>query len=250
MRPLNKPIIGYDNLLTLYNVYAGTGTDPQNAYDWATNTKWIANDTNFIAVTNISVGEKVNYLALGANTLSDVAGSIKLEWYDGFIWQAVLGAEIIPTDHKPTIVFFNTCEHIQYRVIVSTNGSPASISLVSFGEFLEFPIGIQNDFGSPEFAPQDKKYQSTSESGEIVGMTTIRSGVGDTISIMHLKRDWVRAKFLPFQIHTRTGGFFFVWCHAQAPNDVAYCLSNETPRAQYTRGGYASVSIPYKGVRE
>jgi hypothetical protein len=245
------PIIAYDNLLThADSTTTGTGTDPENAYDWRQDDVWTTLAASGELEADLgATTETANYYAISTHDLFTNGATVKLRYWTGGAYADVPGSSFTPVADVAFVVPFEPVESTKFKLVVTTGGTAAQIAVASFGEYLEMEQGLQNGYSPPRFARRDTVLNNRSQGGKFIGRSLIRTGTSGTLSFKTLDEQWLRNNVDPFILASRTQGWFFLWNPLGRPEEAAYCWTSSTPNpAQTGGGGFTAVSIAYEGV--
>lgn len=243
------PIIGYNNRLEEGTV-AGDGTDKQNAYDWFTHDAWITGAGSGYLEVTLASPAPVDYLAVARHTIFTQGGAVKLQHDPGGGYVDLPNSIYTPPDDSPFMVIFDAVTSTKFKLVVSGLAAAAELAVVSFGARLQLERGAQAGFTSPMWGRRDTIRPATSEGGEMIGRSLIRTGSSGQLALAHLTESWLRAYFDPFVQHAREKPWFFLWNGQDYPTEVALLQTTSTPRPEYEDRGRQSVTISYEGIAE
>jgi hypothetical protein len=251
MSLLEYPIIGYENLLTEGTV-VGSDTNPENAYDWLAYDSWETSATGGNLALTLGSAQSADYFAFHGHDLDEVAGAgqIKLQYDPGGGLTDIPETIITPSDGRTTLVTFGARSSTSWKVIVSGNTAAANIALIAFGTRLDLEQKFWTGFEPVVMARKDVIQPVTSEGGNQLGRSLIRTGISGTIPLSHLSPSWVRDNLDDFLIHQQTKGFFLQWKPDLYPDEVAWCWTDNTPRPMNMSPKKMSADITFQGLTE
>lgn len=243
------PIIGYNNRLTEGTV-TGNGTNPENAYDGLTYDAWITPSSNPYLEVTLPSAARVDYYAVSGHDLKTQGAIVKLQYDPGGGLVDVPGSIKTPVDDTAFMQLFTPVESTKFRFVIGGISASAQLAVVNIGERLELQRGLKEGFTSPLFGLRDVLRPATSETGESLGTSLIRSGVSGDINIEHLDDAWVREHLVPFIEHDRRRFWFFAWNARDYPEEIAFVKATASPRPEYESPGRQRVSFSYQGRTE
>lgn len=250
--PETLPLIGYDNLLEQGTITAVNWTDEENAYDWLTyDVATSADNATCTIETDIGgAGASCNYLAIHGHTIGTVGIAVKLEYWTGAAYADVPQASVSPSDDSTIFITFPSVSATKFRLSLTTVGVAVTIAVVSFGEYLELERGCKSGFTPPTMSRVDRIMGLTSQGGQLLGRSLVRTGVTGAISLADMTEQWVRDNLDDFIEHTQEKGWFLQWNHADRPSETGYCWTTKTPQPTYSQPGFMSARIDYQGLTE
>ena len=248
---------GYENLIPLGLIITATdkpGYEKENAYDWFTYTWWQSPDSDTAKFSvDFAEDQTVDYFGIASHNLNDIGGQVKFEYYDESLpgWIAVL-SPTTPQTNAPIFRVFDTVTAKLFRFTFSGYvGASPLVGVLSFGEAMELPEGIQAPFTPPPFAYDDKIFNSSSSTGQFLGRSVERYGQKIKIVQKNLDPEWLRENWRDLIMMLGTQPFFYSWNQELAPKDAAYAwLDDKLPKAQYTNPIHAEFSVDCRALHE
>jgi hypothetical protein len=242
------PIIGYHDLLVDGTV-SGDGTNPENAYDQRTDDAWATGAASGYLETVLGSADTCDYMAVVGHTLATRSATIKAQYWTGAAYSDIPGATATPTADTAFMVLFpQSVSTTKFKIVVTTDGSAATLAVVQLGNRLNLQRGIRGGYSSPRFARDDQYYNAITVGGKLTGRSLISSGVSGTLQLSNLDSEWVRTDLEAFLTASRTRGWFVMWHPDEYDDEVAYCYTTGTPRPSEQLGAFANCSIGYVGV--
>jgi hypothetical protein len=246
-----KPIIGYHNLLN--DVGAVIVGDPTtvvaNAYDGLTYDYWTTGAAGGTITLTLPDARGADYFAFFAHTLHYQNGTIKLQYNVGAGWVTITETEVTPGVARPVMKTFDMVYASQWRVVI-TNDAAVNLGMVAFGERLDMQRGAYVGVTPLHMARSDTILNNTTQNGQFLGRSLIRTGISGSIQFELLTAAWVRLKLDAFILHARTKAFFIAWYPSRYPDEVAVCWTTDTPQPNNSRRRHMSMQLAYEGRAE
>lgn len=244
-----QAVIAYDNVFARGTLAASSspdGGEAENAVDGFTWDFWApAGAGPHTLVVDLGSAEAVDYLAFHAQNLADTSGSITLaRSSDGSSWTDVSGPHS-PTDNTPVLVLFSSVSYRYYRISMTGEGS--MLGVVQAGQRLTLPEGIFVGAEPPQLNPDDEILNSSSEGGQFLGRSLIRSGASDKIKQDRVTQEFARGDWADFAEHARLRPFFYGWRTEDYPLEVMYAWSRGGSKVQQGTNGFMSVELAIEG---
>ena len=255
-----SPRIGYQNLFeSASSVSASSeasGYEGSNAYNWDTASYWKPSSTGtFYLTATMAAATDADYFAIYAHNLHTYGASVKLQYStNGSSWSDATSSQA-PSTGRPIFVSFDTISAGWWRIELVTNSGPAQIGFASFGEALIFPWGMRVGFSPATLSRYSDVMNSTSEGGQLLGRSLLRSGARNTIECKLVTPTWARESWLPFIQHAEIKPFVFSWNWTSYPNEAAFCFTDgQIPPVTYSTytgdGGRMDVRLPVNALIE
>jgi hypothetical protein len=132
---------------------------------------------------------------------------------------------------------------------VRFTGAAPNVAVINIGLALAMQRAIYQGHTPLTLSRVSEIISNTSEGGQYLGRSLIRSGTQTDASYQHLKAAWYRQYFDPFVKAARTKPFFFAWRPQTFPSEVGYMWTNGdiAPTNSGPRD-YMSVSIQMSGI--
>jgi hypothetical protein len=163
-----------------------------------------------------------DYLAVAAHDLADNDATIVLQYSDnGSSW----------TDaHDPVTLLNNDTiyrtfdfeAHDWWRINMS--GGVSRIGAVSFGKQVTLP-GVRSGFNPIVLSKESEVLNQTSEGGQLIGKSVIRTGKKGSISLTNMEANFVRQHWPLLSAAIETGSFFFLAEDDNFPDEAVFCWS-------------------------
>lgn len=242
-----KPTIGYDNLL-LQGTVTANGSNGANAYDWFQDSVWTTAAATGTLESNIGSSVPCDYYAISTHNLYTRSATVKLQYWTGAAYSDVAGSSRTPTSNDCLFVPFFSVSATKFQLVVTTDGTAATLGVVSFGKRLDLAEGLQNGYTPPRFARRDDLYNNMSQNGKFIGRSLVSTGVTGDMNITNVDEEWMRINMDPFITASRTQGWFLLWNPLEKPLEAAYCWTTATPAPQQIGAQLTSIQITYEGT--
>lgn len=244
-----QAVIAYDNVFargTLTASSSPAGGEAENAVDGLTWDYWQPSGAGPHTLTvDLGAAESVDYLALHAQNLATSLGSITLERSaDGMAWTTVSGPHS-PTDTAPLLFLFEAVSYRYYRVTMT--GSVSQLGVLQAGARLTLPEGIFVGESPASLNPRNEIMNSTSEGGQFLGRSLIRTGVTNSIKQDRVSQEFARNDWQAFADHAQLMPFFYAWRVDDYPLEVMYAWSRGDSQVQQQGNGFMTVEIAIEG---
>ena len=178
----------------------------------------------------MGVGQEVtaDYCCIAAHTLGTAASNLTLtiEYLNPplvspSVWNPIISNASI-SDDSPIFAIFRPVTAIGFRITINGTTAPR-IGVVRFGQALQMPQPLYAGHTPLILSRQTTMRSNKSTTGEFLGRTRLRNARSTEIGWTHLRADWVREYWLPFQFAMEQDPFFLAWRPITFPNDVGYC---------------------------
>jgi hypothetical protein len=219
----NKPLIGYQSIVTSTNVTASTqaaGFPASSVANPLTAERW--KPTALPATLTIDAGAAVDvdYFGMASHTFATNGCVITISYStDGITYTDISDAS--PGDGKPLLFVFNEITARYWRVTITGDAVP-SLGVLYIGQLLECQRGIYGGHTPVTMGRKTRVIRNKTEGGQFAGISIITEGVQTSIELKHLTADWYRENFEPFVIAARGKPFFFAWRANDYPYEVGY----------------------------
>lgn len=242
------PIIGYDNLLTQGTVTAN-GSNGANAYDWMQDDVWTTAAATGTIESDMGTSTACDYWAISTHTCATRSCTVKMQYWTGAAYADIAGSSRALTGTDVTVfVPFSKTFATKFQMVITTDGTAATVGVVSFGARTELQYGIKPSYAPPRFARRDEIYNNISQGGKFLGRSLVRTGVTGTLNMTDIPEGYMRTDIDPFITASRTQGWFLLWNPADYPDEAAYCWTTGTPMPEQTGAQLTNVTIDYEGV--
>lgn len=167
----------------------------------------------------LDTAEEVNYFGIAAHTLGTNSTAIKAQYHDGTSWVDI--DETLPADDSTIMFIFDNVFSSRFRVYLTGSAVP-KIGVIYIGKLLEMQRAIYGGHSPINLSRITVTRPNSSERGQWLGRSIVRSGLTGDFSWSNLTAEWYREYFDPFVEHARTKPFFIAWRPATFPKEVAY----------------------------
>jgi len=231
-QPLTHARIAHSGNWLAGGTVAASTTDADYFADGPTNSltyeKW--KPTSLSATWEYDHGSaaECDYCVIGAHTMGTNGNTLQIQYYNGSSWTGVIPSTAITTD-MPIMAIFGAQTRQRWRIQVS-NGTAPSIGVIKFGSALQMPQAIYGGHSPVDLARQTVLRTNISETGEFQGRSKIRATMQGAFDWTHIKADWVRTNWRPFQLAIETEPFFIAW-RPETFSEVALCYTTQSPTA-------------------
>ena len=244
-----QAVIAYDNVFargTLTASSSPVGGEAENAVDGLTWDYWQPTGAGPHTLTvDLGAAEPVDYLALHAQNLATTLGSLTLEGSaDGAAWTTVSGPHS-PADTAPLLFLFAAVSYRYYRV--SMTGAGSRLGVLQAGTRLTLPEGIFVGVAPASLNPRNEILNSTSEGGQFLGRSLIRTAVSETIKQDRVSQSFARNEWRAFADHAALRPFFYAWRANDYPLEVMYAWSRGDAQTSQQGNGFMSVELAIEG---
>lgn len=193
----------------------------------------------------------VDYVGIAAHTLGTEVATVKPQWSDDdSMWNDITDvAAHSPDDDSPILFLFAAESHRYWRIHVSGTAVP-SIGVVYIGAALAMPRPIYGGHSPLDLSRTTVIRPHSSERGQFLGRSIIRSGFGTDFSWQHLTPAFYRDEFELFVEDARRFPFFLAWRPQTFPESVGYVWTGQDikPSNMGIGQGLMQVSISVEGL--
>jgi hypothetical protein len=245
MLPFTHSRIGYRSIGQGRNPVASSSTPgfpASNANNYTTFEFW--RPAAMPATWRIDAGgaEECDYIGV----VGDVIGrGVAVEYsFDNASWFVAL--EFLPTRQVSMGLFQpRTARYWRARF----TGSVPTVAVIFIGKALAMQRPIYVGHSPLSLSRTTEVTTNTSEKGQYLGRSIVRTGVKSSAEFKNLKSSWYRSHFDPFVIAARVQPFFFAWRPASFPNEVGYVWTDDdiAPENSGPRD-FMSVSFSFTGI--
>jgi len=211
-----------------------------------------------------AVSAAVDYCCIAAHTLGDNFISVTVQYSNnGTDWTDV--ATGTPQDNSPIMFIFDPITAPHWRVYLeggfpetptlilnfetgvygvdTLDSQAATIGVCRFGSAMQMPQALYGGLEPLIFARKTVMKSNITTTGEWVGRSRVRNQLGTTFNWEHLKADWMRANWLPFEKASETEPFFLAWRPASF-GEVGYCyIDGHNPPSNMGIKSYMAASL-------
>lgn len=170
-----------------------------------------------------SSNQTIDYCCIGAHNMGTSGSTLTIEYESApAVWTPLVNAVTI-ADDSPVFAIFRPVTGSAFRITVNGATAPR-IGVVRFGTAMQMPQPLYGGHTPLRLARQTTMRSTKSTTGEFIGRTRIRNARSTDIGWTHLRADWVRDNWLPFEIAMEEDPFFLAWRPVTFPDDVGYCF--------------------------
>lgn len=190
--------------------------------------------------------ETANYIGIAAHTLGDSVTTVYAEYWNGTAWVEI--DSTLPGDNSPIMFIFADLTRQKYRIRLTGSVIP-KIGVIYIGKTLDMQRGLSGGNPHITLSRVTRITNSSSETGQFLGRTTIPMGSTAGWSWTALDPAWYRANFDPFVSHARSKPYFIAWRPVDYPNEIGYVwtASDIHPTNMGVRD-FLSVSLNAEGL--
>jgi hypothetical protein len=250
--PLTHARIGYDNIVPSATVTATSAetiwpvdsVQRENTFE-----RWQPTSGNGSITIDNGTAKSADYIGIAAHTLGASSSMVTVEHSsDNSSWTTI--ETVSPADSSAIMVIFAEVTDRYFRVSVAGSTAP-QIGVIYLGMALAMERAIYSGHTPVTLGRMTEKRPTKSESGQFLGMSTIRKGLQTNFSWNNLKADWYREYFDPFAKHARTKPFFIAWRPSKFPREIGYCWStNDITPSNMGVLDYMDVSMSVEGYAD
>ncbi len=244
--PTDNPsgaLILYENLLTSED----DGGNRANALTPTTYDRWTDDAGNMIGSFQLTAPTIINSIGIAAHNLGGKQTTFTVQTAETIDGARTDQGSITPTDDKPLLFTFDPVLAAEVRIEGILNGSDSlrEIGVVYAGNALQMPRNIYGGH-SPINLSQKTEYQSVeSESGQFLGRTIIRKGLGTTFNWQFLDDEFYRNEFQLFVESARALPYFIKWRPDFYSDEVVYGETNQDIQPVNMGGGHRLMSVSF-----
>jgi hypothetical protein len=248
--------IGYENLVTIYNVATTSeqsGYPITNLANDSTSSKWKSNDASSIQYITVTLGgHAVDYIAIAGHNLSSASCAIVIEGQvsESGAWVSLISA-FTPASDRPIMKVFSSVTLYAIRLKITPAGTKKPEAAVIYvGSVMLLPRNIYVGHTPIPYGRGIEAVNGLSESGAFLGRIIRGTAYGSTVSIKNMTPEWYRSTFELFMGAAKTSAWFYAWRLVDYPMEVGYCwVKNGVPVPENSGPkGLMSVSFDIQGV--
>ncbi len=253
-RPLTHARIGHATITRTGTLSASgeqVGFDADSALNSLTYEFW--KPDALPATWRIDAGSavSVDYIGIAAHTFFTEGASVKPQWSDNdSAWNDITGISThTPTDDGPILFLFASESHRYWRIEVTGTTIP-SIGVVFIGVVLAMLRPIYGGHSPLDLSRTTVIRPQTSERGQFLGRSIVRSGFHADYSWANLTPAFYRSEFELFVADALQFPFFLAWRPVTFIESVGYVWTGQdiTPTNMGTGKGLMQVSISVSGL--
>lgn len=227
--------IGYINYCTDGTASAfseAAGFEADSVLNALTYERWKPTTPSWIII-NLGAKKEINYVAIGAHTLSGIAYSIQYS-SDGSNY--ITAKNTTATDDNAIFATF-ALKNVQYiKINVGTTyiNSDTAIGVVYAGTYLEMPIEFTSGMDVPSLSRNTEYRTNKSESGQWLGRSITRQGHKNRFSWDYIPLSTYVTNIEPFSVSAQTNPFFIQWSPDNYPTQALYCWTDTDIKPKLT----------------
>lgn len=198
-----------------------------------------------------SAAVSVDYIAIAAHTMGTDGASVKPQWSDNdSAWNDITGISAhAPADDGPILFLFASEAHRYWRLQVTGSTLP-SLGVIFIGAALAMERPIFGGHSPFDLSRTTVIRPTTSERGQFLGRSIVRSGFNAEYSWSHLTPSFYRDEFDLFVADALEFPFFMAWRPLGFPESIGYVWMGQDirPTNMGIGQGLMSVSISVTGL--
>jgi hypothetical protein len=243
VNPLNTPIFGIDNVVTIANVSSTseqTGFPIGNVATPETHVRWRANPapaTDEYVTVLIDREDPLDYLAVAVHNFGSAQIPVSVDGATELIGSSVedfnwteLVQDSIPADDAPLIFRFTPQSLMAIRLRMQPGLAAPFASVIYAGKLLVADRGTHTSHTPITLGRTTRTTNAKSENGQFLGRITLSESNQTTFALKCLRDAWYTAHMNPFIVRAQETPFFFAWKPQQRPADVGYCTLRNDPQ--------------------
>lgn len=255
----DSPIIGYDNLVTIGNVFATTAElDKPVTFiaNPATHLRWQAgagspSSDEYLTVI-LDTPETVDYMGIAVHNFGSGSMPVSVEGQSelGDPWVEIITDLLLPNDGP---VIFRFTEQSLYAIRLRIQGNLSGVSpflaVMYVGKLLVLQRRIYVGHTPIPYGRRLSVANHRSISGAFLGRIILGETRQTSVALKNLTPSWYRSYFEPFLVFADEGPFFFAWRPGDYPLEVGYCWLMDDSRPQnQLPNGMMQVDMNLEGV--
>lgn len=177
-----------------------------------------------------SAAASADYCCIAGHNLGTTGATLTVEYESApSVWTTILGPVSVSND-SPIFAIFRRRTGTGFRVTVNGSTAPR-LAVVRFGVAMQMQQPLYGGHTPLILSRQTTMRSNKSTTGEFLGRTRLRNARSTAIEWTHLRADWVRENWLPFEFAAEEDPFFLAWRPETFPDDVGYCYidSGQSP---------------------
>lgn len=253
--PLDYPMVGWHNVVTIGNVVAedeDADYPATNLANPSTANRWLSDTTDEQLVTVSDIDGETDYVGIARHTLDGAAISVEaITAEPGADWEEVHSGMLV-AGAGPIVLQFEPDFYIGVRLRIIPDGVAPSMAVMFVGLALVLQRSMQAGFTPITDGKQNGLVTGWSQSGEHLGSILDGAMSSNSADIKALDPAWYRETMRPFVQAGNAGEpFFFAWDPENHPDEVGFCVfanGNVRPVMNYLGNGEVDISIPMNAV--
>lgn len=259
MARTTAPLVSYNNLLVgstvTFSTSRATDSHPENVLNSVTYDYWttLAGGTNWIAF-DLGSAQQIDCFGIAAHTLASTGSTVQIQYDVGAGWVDAATGDLSGQGDWTIFTKFSTPITAQnWRVYITNSTEAVSIGVIHAGPLLEFERNIYQGHKPILFGDVVKIKVNRSNTGRILGSSTIKSGAVTTADFTNITASWLRSDLYEFIQWFNDGKpFWWGWYVDRFNIDSAYCWRNrrEAMIKNTGPGDLMSASFDIRGYRD
>lgn len=257
----NNPVIGWQNLVTVDNIFASSEDVDYPAINMANPItanvqRWKAADdgVQYVEVVVNSIDD-IDYIAIARHNLGSQQIPITVEGSDdggsASGWEELVQESLLAND-APAIFRFVPQGLTNIRLVlgeVPSGGDPAEIAVVYVGKLLVLQRRIYVDHTPINYGRSQRIVNGKSEAGDFLGRLVTAEQNDTAVTMLNLTPNWYRSYMDPFIEASKDTPFFFAWRPEDYPNEVGFCWMTNNPQPKNQRpNGMMQIDLAMTGI--
>jgi hypothetical protein len=222
--PRTAPLISYINIFQQGAITASSETvdgAALNAVDGNTYDFWVPSSGEQWIEVELDSPALVECVGAAAHLFGTNEATIRFEYWNGAAWVIVASADLTGVGDWTQFAVLNTPITAAKWRLWTSEGS--AVGVVHAGPILTFERNMYQGYQPIPFGDNVVTRTNTSETGQILGSSTVRAGMSNKFSFDNTTPEFVRGDLLPFTKYYNDGGAFFWAWHVDKYNlDAAY----------------------------
>lgn len=252
----NQPVIGWQNLVTIGNVTAGT-EDPEypatNLANPITAAPWRGLDETAQDIIVTLAGETIDYVAIALHNFGSAAIPLTLSVNDGGGYDVIIPTFTPDADDRILLMRFTpqvaTAVKIALGVAPGTGDEIPEAAVLYVGRLLILPRRIYVPHIPLNLGRVTDVANGRSESGNFLGRIVTGEGRQTSVQLQNLSASFVRSDLDPFLEAAQQQPFFFAWRPDTYPEEVGFAwLTNDPQPANQRSNGMMSAELALGGI--
>lgn len=250
---LSRPIIGWDNQVTVAGVSADhelANFPAENVANPSTNLVWTSSSTATQYLTFLLNEEaESNYLGIARHNLGStgIVVSVEIKTAADAAWEEMVEGFVVPDD-SPILLRFPDVSVVGMRLKLVPLASAPEIAIVHIGRLLVMPIGLAVGHTPLIDGRVTRTAAGTAEAGDYLGSIILSQRLTSTATFQNLDEDWYRANMRPFIKAGRGATFFFSSFPESHPREAGYAWLTEDPQPEFLAALRVNVSLVMGGI--
>lgn len=241
------PLISYINIFQQGTITASSETvdgAALNAVDGNTYDFWVPGSGEQWIEVELDTPALVECVGAAAHLFGTNSATIRFEYWDGAAWVVVASADLAGLGDWTQFAVLNTPITAAKWRLWTSEGS--AVGVVHAGPILAFERNMYQGYQPIPFGDNVVTRTNTSETGQVLGSSTVRAGMSNKFSFENTTPEFVRGDLLPFTKYYNDGGaFFWAWNVDKYNLDAAYSWRNGKELAPKNTGVKNSMSFDY-----